>query len=409
MSLQLRNLFNLHRLMEEHVEGATGGTGGDVDLSVDVDAASDAIGADLGLNDGEGTSELLDGSATPPDKVKSEPSPQEKAAAEAREKAAAAAKGKTPAAQQAKLAEAKKILTDKKVDFTGKADVDVLKLAEETAKAGLPQPKAMPKAWKAEHKAIWDKVPPEAQAYIEQREAQIEEGFKAQGEAGHYAKAVKDIFGQYDALLTSQGAPNHGVVLKTLLNSHFTLSTGTPEVKADFIAKLCKNYGVDVSAAAAAYAKDPTPQLTATERELKARLDAMEAGQAKNQNATFEALKADSEREVAAFAADPKHIYFNDVAGEVALLLRDPNLKLADAYERAVYANPVTRAKELARLNKEAEEKARAEAEEKAKAAEKARGTRIKGKEEERASPDLLGSIDDTLRDTFRTIQGRQS
>lgn len=396
----MRPYWMKYLLQDEATDGATGGGGSGTvegDITVDIEAASDAIGADLGLNDGEGTDVLLDGSATPPPDSKKEPSPSDAGAA-ARVKAEAATK----------LAEAKKALTERKVDFAGKADADVLKLAEEALKAAAPQVRALPKAWKKDLEPVWAKLPPEAQNYIEQREAQVEDGFKAQGEAVNYSKSIREVFAPYEALLTSQGAPNQAVVLKSLLHSHQTLSVGTPEQKANFIAGLCKTYGVDAAAAAAAFAKDPAAQMTAAERELKGRLDALENERKTSQNATFAALKADSEREVAAFAADPKNPYFEEVSGEVALFLRDPKIGLAKAYEMAVYANPVTRAKELARLEKEAGEKVRADAEAKAAAAEKARGTRIRGKEEEKASPDLLGSIDDTMRETLKNIKSRQ-
>ena len=54
--------------------------------------------------------------------------------------------------------------------------------------------------------------------------------------------------------------------------------------------------------------------------------------------------------EINIFAADPAHPYFDDVANDITALLRGGGAKdLADAYDKAVWANPVTRAKEQAR------------------------------------------------------------
>lgn len=53
--------------------------------------------------------------------------------------------------------------------------------------------------------------------------------------------------------------------------------------------------------------------------------------------------------EITAFAADPAHPYFDEVTGDIAVLISAGH-SLADAYEKAVWANPTTRQKEIARL-----------------------------------------------------------
>jgi hypothetical protein len=95
MSLMLRNLFRLHRLMDEATDGTGGGGGGAGDITIDMDSAVDEIGGALGLDEkpGQGDDEL--GSATPPGEKKpatppTDEKPEIKAAREAREKAAAA-------------------------------------------------------------------------------------------------------------------------------------------------------------------------------------------------------------------------------------------------------------------------------------------------------------------------------
>lgn len=370
--------------------GNTGGGGGDTDLNIDIGAASDAIGADLGLNDSDvGTDDL--GSATPPEDGAAKPEaktapivpakdekPEEKLAREARERAAAAGK---------------------KLD---------LKPGDPGYVA--PEPKKAPKAWKPEMHEHFSKLPPEVQAYVEQREAEVEAGFKAAGEDTRYGKTMKETLAPYEALLTAQGVKDHGFAVKTLMNAHYILSTEQGPKRAEFFARLAKNYGVDLNAAVAAAAASGQQQAEETPamRELRERTERLENDRRQDLSRQFETLKAQSAAEVEAFASDPAHAYFKEVADEVVLLLQNPKITLEKAYEMAVYANPVTRAKELARLQKDAEEKTRKEAEEKAAAAEKARGTKVKGDERERASPDILGSIEDTMRSTYRNIQNRQ-
>lgn len=54
------------------------------------------------------------------------------------------------------------------------------------------------------------------------------------------------------------------------------------------------------------------------------------------------------EKEVEAFAADPAHPFFDELSDDIAAILKT-GASLAEAYEKAVWANPVTRAKEILR------------------------------------------------------------
>lgn len=376
--------------------GVSGGGGSGPDLKVDVAAAVDEIGADLGLgepeNKGEGADPNKDGSATPPAKKDEAALAADKAGAAARERAG-------------KLEAARKALADKKIDLTGKSDDEVLKLAEEAAKpAGRP----LPKSYKKEMEAHWNKLAPEVQAYIEQREAEVEEGFKRYGDDSRYAKTMREVLQAYEPLLQAQGVKDPAHAVRTVMNAHYVLSTFPADKKAAFMAQLAQNYGVDLNAVVEAAKAGGQRQETPEMREQRERLDRLEAERKAEIQARYDALKAQSAAEVEAFASDPKHPYFKEVASEVALLLQDPNLTLEEAYNRAIYANPVTREKELARLKAEAEKSAKEEAEKAAAAAEKARGTRIRGKEEERSSADPLGSMEDTMRETLRGIKSRQ-
>ena len=90
----------------------------------------------------------------------------------------------------------------------------------------------------------------------------------------------------------------------------------------------------------------------------------------------------------------------------MVLLLQNPAIPLLDAYEQAVWANPVTRAKEQERLRLESEVNLRKEAEEAATAAKRGRGTVIQGRDTP-VSSDALGSIEDTMKETLKQINSR--
>jgi S1-C subfamily serine protease len=71
--------------------------------------------------------------------------------------------------------------------------------------------------------------------------------------------------------------------------------------------------------------------------------------------------KAAITKEVNAFATDPAHPFFDEVSDDIIAILKT-GASLAEAYEKAVWANPVTRQKEIARRQKEKDAKPHQEA-----------------------------------------------
>lgn len=380
-------------------EAGGGGAGGEEsgDLNVNIEEASAQIGAELGLGDDDkgGETDLDAGSASSPPVKGDVTPPADKAAQEA----------KARVEKAGKVTAAKAELTAKKLDFTGRTDDEILALA-------APAAVAAPKSWKKEMHEHFDKAAPEVQAYIAQREAEIEEGFRGYAEKSKYGETMRGAMQPYEALLTAQGVKpeGHDRVLRTLLNAHYVLSTEQPEGRASFMAGLMKNYGVDLAALTAAVGTAGAQQQEETPavKELRARTDRLEHERRTELSNRVEAVKAQTAAEVEAFASDPKHPYFKEVAGEMTLMLANPAVTMEQAYESAVWANPVTRAKENARIKTEAEALAKAEADKAAEAALKARSTKVRGDPTERESPDLLGSMEDTMRGTLKNIKSRQ-
>lgn len=395
-------------LMDEAADGAGGGGGDLPDVTVDIDAASDAIGADLGFTDKPGTDELLDSSATPSGEKKTEPAadaskpaptPAEKLAAE---KLASETKAKALAAREA--------LKVKNIpDLDKKTDEEVLKLAEDAAKPGKPRPKS----WGEKQEAVWSRLPPEAQDYIEQREAQVTEGIQQYAAAAKYADHVFGLLEPHKQLFTAQGVKNHGQAITGLVHGHVQLSTLPATERAAYFANLAYIYGVDMAAAVEAHAKGPArPAQPSPESQ---RIAALEKARAEDQQHAVAQARTAASVELENFKGEKnadgslKHEFFNEVADDMADLIQvNPKLNLGDAYDKAVYANPVTRAKMFEKAQAASLEKQRKADEEKATAAAKARGLKVKGEERERASPDLVGSMDQTMRETMADIKARQ-
>ena len=109
-------------------------------------------------------------------------------------------------------------------------------------------------------------------------------------------------------------------------------------------------------------------------------------------------------KEVEAFAAD--NPYFDEVADDIIPLLNH-GMQLKDAYERAIWANPVTRAKEMARVQTEAEAKLKEKAKKDAEVAKKASGVNVRNRDTGTAPTAPKGTMEDTMRDTLAKIRAR--
>lgn len=262
--------------------------------------------------------------------------------------------------------------------------------------AGAPQ---APKTWRPEAAAKFATLPPEVQQEVLKREEDIFkglEGYKADASIG---KALKGIVQPYMHIFQAQGVDPMQQV-SGLMRAHVALATGTPEQKQQFFQHLAKEYGVDLGAEAP-YIDPQVSGLQKQLADLQSRLNGreqQEAAEARNK------LQA----EIDTFASDPAHQYFDEVANDIAGLLRSGAAKdLKDAYEKAIWANPITRAKEQARLTADAEAKAKAEAAEKAKQARKATGANVKSSAKAASGTAPLGSIDDTLNAALANIKSR--
>lgn len=281
--------------------------------------------------------------------------------------------------------------------------------AAAAAAAQKPTLKAFPKSWKPEMTDAWSKLDPAVQAYIEQRETEMDVGVKPLKDEAAYAKAIRDTLAPYKAMLDAQGHVDHPGIVRGLLGAHYALSHGTVEERIGFLGKIAKQYGLDAKVVAEAFTKgvDEKPFTDPQVEKLAKQFDDLSGKFTTEQQTRTRELAARTQSAVAAFAADPKHLYFNEVSDQIVVLLGDPKETLESAYDKAVWANPVTRAKEQARLKAETEAATRKAAEEEAEKARKAKGTHVRGRETEKAPQDLLGSMEDTMRETLKDIRSR--
>lgn len=264
-----------------------------------------------------------------------------------------------------------------------------------------PEVVEAPKSWSKEIAPEFTKLAKPVQEYIRKREEDFTNGITQYKQAADYARAVHSVVQPYMAHLQSRGV-DVPTAMRALLNADYTLSTADPDKKAALFTKLMQDYGVD-PAKLGKLPAEPDPNTKA----LTDRLAKTEGVLNEFQTAQIEERRKEVVKAVDKFAADPKNLYFAELSDDIVKLI-NAGYTLEEAYDKAVWANPVTRAKEQVRTSKSAEEARKKAASEAALAAKKAAKANVKETPSNRSAPtSLLGSMDDTLRSTMRKINER--
>lgn len=256
-----------------------------------------------------------------------------------------------------------------------------------------------PASWAKDKHEHWAKMPKEAQEYYLVREKQMLDGLEQyKGDAG-LGKQIKDVFTPYKPFLNAQGI-DEVKASQYLMNAHYKLSTASPTEKLSYFTTLAEQYGIPLPGAEEKAPVDPHV------KSLHDELNALKSTVTQSQQAALNESRTKVERDVATFASDPKNPYFDEVADDIVAYL-NTGATLQDAYEKAVWANPVTRAKELARVQTETETKFKEKASKEVAVAKKATSTNVRSRDTGRAPTAPTGTMEDTMRETLKLIQER--
>lgn len=265
----------------------------------------------------------------------------------------------------------------------------------ETTTAPIVAVKA-PNTWRKEAQEKFASADPVIQAEVEKRETEFHKGIEQYKAAASFAQSIERAIAPYAATLQSQNVTPERAITE-LLGADHRLRYGSPQDKANYMQVLANTYGVDMSLAQSQEQQRIDPNVSAMQQRVQQLEGYLQQQQLLGQQQEQQTLNS----EIAAFAADPSHSHFESVRGHMAALLQAGQAKdLADAYEQAVYANPVTRAEML---------KQQAEAMRKENAL-KAQQAKAVASVNVRARPSMptsqpIGSMDDTIRATLRRLQ----
>lgn len=256
-----------------------------------------------------------------------------------------------------------------------------------------------PASWAKDKHEHWAKMPKEAQEYYMTREKQMLDGLEQyKGDAG-LGKQMKEVFTPYKAFLNAQGI-DEPKAAQYLMNAHYKLSSAPQAEKESYFRQLAQSYGIALSGQEQAADIDPHV------RALQDKLSALESNISQREQAQANEHRAKVSKDVEAFATDAKNPYFDEVADDIVTLLNG-GASLQDAYDKAVWANPVTRAKELARVQTEAEAKFKEKAGKEVIAAKKATSSNVRSRDTSKAPTEASGTMEDTMRDTLQKMKLR--
>lgn len=268
-----------------------------------------------------------------------------------------------------------------------------------------PTPSALepPKTWRKEALEQWNTLPEVVKAEVLKREEDIFRGLEVYRADATFGKSLKAALDPYLPILQQYNI-DPAAQVANLMQAHHTLALGAPEQKVAFMRQLAQEYGIDLGELSGAGAPFVDPAVDALQKELQAVKSTLSARERAEAQQRMQSIQTEIEQ----FASDPANEHFDSVANDIAALLKAGTAKdLKDAYEKAVWANPVTRAKLVAKQQADAAAQAKAEAAKRAAAAKSASSVVVRAKPSSASGTAPIGSMDDTMQETLAAIQAR--
>lgn len=268
-----------------------------------------------------------------------------------------------------------------------------------------PTPSAIepPKTWRKEALEQWNALPEVVKAEVLKREEDIFRGLEVYRADATFGKSLKSVLDPYMPILQQYNI-DPAAQVANLMQAHHTLALGAPEQKVAFMRQLAQEYGIDLGELSGAGAPFVDPAVDALQKELQAVKSILSARERAEAQQRMQSIQTEIEQ----FASDPANEHFDSVANDIAALLKAGTAKdLKDAYEKAVWANPVTRAKLVAKQQADAAAQAKAEAAKRAAAAKSASSVVVRAKPSSASGTAPIGSMDDTMQETLAAIQAR--
>lgn len=254
-----------------------------------------------------------------------------------------------------------------------------------------------PVSWKPEVAAKFNTLEPDVQAEILRREQDIFKGIEQYKTAADYGKNVYQVLQPYQEEVARRGIDPMNY-LRGVLEADKLITNADPAQKIEYFKQLAATYGVSIDTELFGNEDQTVQQLREEINQLKSNFT-RQSEQA--ERAKLEQITA----EVNAFAADPKNVHFNSIQNEIAGLISSGVCKtLQEAYEKAVWANPITRQAELDRIQKDKEAASKKEQQKKLEEVKKRTSANVVSSDRKPGNTAKPKTLDETLAETYDKI-----
>lgn len=257
--------------------------------------------------------------------------------------------------------------------------------------------------WRKESLAHWSKLDPAVQAEIEKREQDFHKGIEQYRTGAEAARAWEQAVQPYMATIQGFGVTPQ-VAAQQLFAADHALRYGTPQQKQAMLQKIARDYGIEypTNQASPQGGQPPAATVSPDVQALYQRLSQLEGTLTQQQRMAQQQEQASLSQRIASFAQGKE--YFEALKPTMAALLQAGQADdLESAYELAFKTHPATAPMWLAKQ----QEQWRSEAAAKAEAAKKAASVNVKPRGSLPPGAPVSGSMEDTIRNTYREIQSR--
>jgi hypothetical protein len=243
-----------------------------------------------------------------------------------------------------------------------------------------------PQSWKGESKKVWAELPLNVRQEVIRRERETTKVMQEASQARHLVSGMQEVFAPHMDRINTVYGGNTITAVNNLLAVERQLFNGTPVAKAQLIANMVKQFGVDIAALDAALVGQPAPQevqqQSAIERMLEQRLAPLQQfvqSQQQREAQMRQREEQEAVHTVESMSQDQRFPYFNEVRNDMADLIetrarRGEMLSMEDAYAIAVRMNDYTYQASAGRTSSQAATDAALQAHQ---AAQKAKGAAV--------------------------------
>jgi len=208
-----------------------------------------------------------------------------------------------------------------------------------------------PQSWKGEAKKVWDTLPLQVRQEVARREREIMPVMQQAAQDRQRVQQIVDVMLPHRERIQSMYGGNPVTAINNLLQAEQMLTTAPMQQRAQFVARMIQQYGVDIRALDAALVGESMPeqvqQQSTIEQLLERKLAPFQQFIQTQQEREQQQVRQQQEQvtsTVQDMASDPKYPYFQDVRSDMADIIemgarRGVAISLEDAYTKAVRMN----------------------------------------------------------------------